>query len=74
MQCAMVMCPEHRYTNGKPWPFCEKHTGDFLASPEGANQRPSSLSDFRDRVWKETSAVRIEELRKKRAVLQVNAA
>ncbi len=54
MRCAIVTCPEQRFTNGKPHPFCLGHLAQFNVSPEGINPRPSSESDFRDRVWKET--------------------
>lgn len=52
--CGMVLCPRHRHLDlGLERPFCAEHLADFEASTEGQHRRPSSASDYRDRVWKE---------------------
>lgn len=60
------MCPEvwHWSSNGVVQPFCIKHEEEFKTSPEGTNRtwagtlRPTSRSDFRNRMWREECARR----------------
>ena len=64
VKCAMVWCGSDQYVNGKPNPFCPPHYAEFKQAPEGLNLRPTSASDYRDRMWKErcieATAKRIE--------------
>lgn len=57
-RCAIITCPHLTFVNGTPHHFCPLHQLDYEASPEAKNPRPSSLSDFRDRTWKELQSVR----------------
>ena len=61
--CRIVTCKHIRALSEdlKALEFCAKHQLEFAKSSEALHPRPSSLSDFRDRHWKETCSVRAAE-------------